>query len=45
MIEMYFQDMFYWMAHLKDDMVWTHFTNDFSITIRIRWKFHLALIQ
>ena len=23
----------------------THFTNDFSITIQIRWKFHLALIQ
>ena len=23
----------------------THFTNDFSITIRIRWKIHLALIQ
>ena len=22
-----------------------HFTNDFSITIQIRWKFHLALIQ
>ena len=23
----------------------THFTNDFSITIQIRWKFHLALIK
>ena len=23
----------------------THFTNDFSITIQIWWKFHLALIQ
>ena len=23
----------------------THFTNDSSITIQIRWKFHLALIQ
>ena len=23
----------------------THFTNDFSITIQIRWKFNLALIQ
>ena len=22
-----------------------HFTNDFSITIQIRWKFHLAVIQ
>ena len=22
-----------------------HFTNDFTITIQIRWKFHLALIQ
>ena len=23
----------------------THFTNDFSITIQMWWKFHLALIQ
>ena len=39
------QQQWYWPCSPRTFVSGTYFTNDFSITIQMWWKFHLALIQ